>query len=105
MPDGTARIVNKALVDMVTDGPCLAGTLEQLEGGGAAKPMPRAALAKVREDALGLLGKVLEAYTTRVSVGEVGVTGPPWPAMPHRLTAGLRQGSCTGECRVARRSQ
>ena len=31
-----------------------------------------AALAKVREDALGLLGKVLEAYATRVAAGEVG---------------------------------
>ena len=75
MSEGTARIVNKALVEMVTDGPCLAGTLEQLEGGVAAKPMPGAALAKVREDALGLLGKVLEAYTTRVAPGEVGVGG------------------------------
>src|SRR4051812_32242017 len=75
MSEGTARIVNKALVEMVTDGPCLAGTLEQLEAGVAAKPMPGAALAKVRADALGLLGKVLEAYTTRVAAGEVGVGG------------------------------
>jgi hypothetical protein len=80
MSEGTARIVNKALVEMVTDGPCLAGTLEQLERGAAAKPMPRAALAKVREDALGLLGKVLEAYTTRVAAGEVGVGGTSVPS-------------------------
>jgi hypothetical protein len=46
MSEGTARIVNKALVEMVTDGPCLAGTLEQLEAGVAAKPMPGAALAR-----------------------------------------------------------
>jgi hypothetical protein len=67
--------VNKALVEMVTDGPCLAGTLEQLEGGVGAKPMPGAALAKVRADALGLLGKVLEAYATKVAPGEVGIGG------------------------------
>src|SRR5215208_604652 len=75
MSEGTARIVNRALVEMVTDGPCLTGTLEQLESGAAAKPMPGAALAKVRADALGLLGKVLEAYTTRVAPGEVGIGG------------------------------
>jgi hypothetical protein len=36
MSEGTARIVNKALVEMVTDGPCLAGTLEQLDAPGRA---------------------------------------------------------------------
>ena len=75
MPEGTARIMSKALVEMVTDGPCLAGTLEQLEMGVGAKPMPGTAIAKVRTDALELLSKVLEAYATRVAPGEVGNGG------------------------------
>jgi hypothetical protein len=75
MSEGTARIVSEATVEMVTDGPCLTGTLEQLETGVGAKPMPHAALAKVRTDAIGLLGKVLHAYATRVAPGEVGAAG------------------------------
>lgn len=75
MSDGTARIVSKARVEMETDGPCLSGTLEQLQVGVAAKPMPEAALAKVRADALGLLSKVLDSYGTQVASGEVGVGG------------------------------
>jgi hypothetical protein len=75
MSEGTARIVGKAAVEMVTDGPCLAGTLEQLESGVGAKPMPREALAKVRTDALGLLAKVLEAYVIGIAPGEVGAGG------------------------------
>src|SRR5688572_16955034 len=73
MSEGTARIMDKAMVEMVTDGPCLAGTLEQLEDGVGAKALPAEALAKVRADALGLLAKVIEAYTTGVAPGEVGM--------------------------------
>lgn len=75
MSEGTAKIVSGALVEMITDGACLAGTLEKLESGVGAKPMPAAALAKVRADALGLLSKVLDAYATTVARGEVGVGG------------------------------
>jgi hypothetical protein len=73
--DGTAKIVNGTSIEMVTDGPCLTGTLEQLKLGVAAKPMPEDALAKVRTDALGLLGKVLESYESQVAAGEVGAGG------------------------------
>src|SRR5262245_2718412 len=73
MSEGAARIVDKALVEMVTDGPCLTGTLEQLEIGVGAKPMPAEALAKVRTDALGLLAKVLRAYVSGVASDEVGM--------------------------------
>jgi hypothetical protein len=59
MPDGTAKVLGKPGVEMVTDGPCLTGTLLQLEAGVGAKPMPRAALAKVRADALALMSKVI----------------------------------------------
>jgi hypothetical protein len=48
MSEGTANIVSDATVEMVTDGPCLTWTLEQLKGGVGAKPMPLAALSKVR---------------------------------------------------------
>jgi hypothetical protein len=75
MSEGTARIVDRPVVEMVTDGPCLTGTLEQLELGVGAKPMPVEALAKVRTDALGLLAKVLEAYVTGVANAEVGMGG------------------------------
>lgn len=75
MPEGTAKIVNLEHVDMLIDGPCLTGTLEQLQLGVGAKPMHRQALIKVRADALALLDKVLAAYTTEVASGEVGLNG------------------------------
>jgi hypothetical protein len=75
MTDGTARIVDGSLVDMVTDGPCLTGTLDQLELGVGAKPMPRSALVKVRADALDLMSKVLKVYATDVALEEVGREG------------------------------
>lgn len=75
MPDGTAKVLGKPGVEMVTDGPCLTGTLLQLEAGVGAKPMPRAALAKVRADALALMSKVIDAYATHVATGEVGLDG------------------------------
>jgi hypothetical protein len=75
MSDGTARVVDGSLIDMVTDGPCLTGTLDQLEVGVGAKPMPRKALVKVRADALDLMSKVLNAYATDVALGEVGRNG------------------------------
>jgi hypothetical protein len=64
MSVGSANVLEKSVVTMETEGPCLVGTLQQLEIGVAAKPMQRAALAKVRSDALELLGKVLSAYTS-----------------------------------------
>ncbi|MGE3401667.1 MAG: Z1 domain-containing protein [Vicinamibacterales bacterium] len=75
MKEGTAKIVSQSTIEMVTDGSCLTGTLEQLEAGVAAKPMPPAALSKVKADALGLLDKVLAAYATKVASGEVGLDG------------------------------
>src|SRR5262245_966411 len=75
MTVGSANVLEKALVAMETDGPCRGGTLQQLETGVAAKPMQRAALAKVRSDALDLLGKVLSAYTSEVAPAEVGAGG------------------------------
>src|SRR3569833_3949775 len=75
MSDGTARVVDTSIVEMVTDGPCLAGTLDQLEAGVGAKPMRRQALVKVRADALELMSKVLNAYVRSVGPGEVGRNG------------------------------
>ena len=75
MAEGTAKILDKGQVEMIVDGPCLAGTLDQLEQGVGAKPMRREALTRVRADALALLEKVLDAYTTGVAPGEVGMKG------------------------------
>ena len=75
MTDGTAIVVTDTSIEMVTDGPCLAGTLEELGVGAGAKPMPPHALAKVRADALELTAKVLDCYATYVAKGEVGRGG------------------------------
>src|SRR5258708_36286752 len=75
MSDGTARVVDGSLIDMVTDGPCLTGTLDQLEVGVGARPMPRQALVKVRADALALMSKVLSAYARDVALGEAARNG------------------------------
>jgi hypothetical protein len=75
MSDGSARLMGGSPVEMVTDGPCLAGTLEALEQGVSAKPMSRQALVKVRADALALGSKVLDAYDTSVASREVGLGG------------------------------
>lgn len=74
MSGGTAKIIHRPTVEMVTDGPCLRGTLEQLAAGVGGKPMSRNVLDKVRGDALGLLEKVLQAYAG-VAAGEVGRSG------------------------------
>jgi hypothetical protein len=57
------------------DGPCLVGTLENLRVGHGAKPMPEAALEKIRSDAIALLEEVLVAYESNVAAGEVGANG------------------------------
>src|SRR5262245_3967608 len=75
MAQGTANVMSKAYDEMVTDAHCLTCTLEQLQRGVGARPMPQGSLAKVRADALGLLGKVLEAYAKTVGDREVGMNG------------------------------
>ena len=75
METGQANIVQKSVTEMVTDGPCLTGTLEQLEIGIAARPMSREALKKVKQDALNLLEKVIGAYAGGVAEGEIGISG------------------------------
>jgi hypothetical protein len=60
---------------MVTDGSCLAGTLENLGHGYGTDPMPEAILAKIKTDALDLLELVLKAYTRDVASDEVGSGG------------------------------
>jgi Z1 domain-containing protein len=75
MSAGSANIVGETAVELLTDGPCLAGTLHQLEVGVGAKPMSRVALEKIRKDSLDLLEKVLVAYEKDVAIGEVGAKG------------------------------
>lgn len=71
-PRGSANLVGGAVVEMVTDGPCLAGTLKNLELGLNASPMPAAVLVKIRADALDLLEQVLKTYAEKVAGDEVG---------------------------------
>ena len=75
MADSTATILTKPSIQMVVDGPCLRGTLENLSAASGARPLPSAALVKVRTDALRMLEGVLQTYATNVATGEVGVTG------------------------------
>jgi hypothetical protein len=75
MEDGRATVKVSGTIDVVVDGPCLLGTLEKLREGFGAKPMPDAALTKVRADAVRLLEAVVESYEERVAAGEVGATG------------------------------
>jgi hypothetical protein len=75
MSGGSANVVTKSSIEMTTDGPCLTGTLQQLEIGVGARPMARAALEKVRKDSLDLLEKVLASYDREVATGEVGAHG------------------------------
>lgn len=75
MSDGKATVVKQQAVDVVVDGACLLGTLGKLREGYGAKPMPDAALTKVRADAVRLLEAVVDAYERRVASGEVGATG------------------------------
>lgn len=72
---GSATLLGAKAVEMVTDGQCLAGTLENLRDGYGADPMPETALTKIKTDALDLLELVLKAYTEGVAIGEVGVRG------------------------------
>ena len=75
-PEASATIAGNKAPEIVVDGECLRGTLENLrEGAAGSRPMTEATLAKVRTDALELLGMVLTAYEARVSPGEVGLGG------------------------------
>lgn len=75
MNKGSARIVGGRSVSIKTDGSCLAGTLQQLQVGIAAKPMSPETLSRVQKDALALLAKVVDAYESQVAASEVGANG------------------------------
>lgn len=83
---GTATVVGGAAVTMVTDGPCLRGTLDNLGQGYGAKPLNERSLVKAKDDALGLLSDVLKAYEEDVAPGELGKggSGRAKPANPRR---------------------
>jgi len=103
MGEGTADVKGSLAVEMMTDGPCLAGTIEQLAAGVGARPMPVEALARVKTDALGLLSKVLQEYERGVAPGEIGVSGsarasqvmPPGGRTPTGLLYGRVQSGKT----------
>ena len=62
-------------VEMNTNGPCIAATVENLENGVGAKPLPRAAIERTRTQACRLLASVLTSYEREVAAGEVGANG------------------------------
>jgi hypothetical protein len=72
---------------MVTDGPCLTGTLENLAAGYGAQALPPTAVAQIKKDALALLELVLHTYEEGVAKGEVGAKGTRTAASAKPLAA------------------
>jgi hypothetical protein len=70
---GSATVTSMPMPSLRTDGACLTGTLENL--GSGAKPMAPAALAKIKSDALDMLGRVVSVYERQIATGEVGANG------------------------------
>lgn len=62
-------------VTMVSGGQCLEDTLDHLESGEGAKPLPRAALESARGQAETTMEAVLQAYENEVAAGEIGANG------------------------------
>lgn len=58
-----------------TDGPVLRGTRRNLEFGVRGKPLPAEAVAAATQQAIELLGKILDTYEVEVARGEVGSGG------------------------------
>jgi hypothetical protein len=89
---GSATVNSAPMPTLRTDGPCLEGTLQNL--GAGAKPMTPAALAKVKADALDMLGRVVSVYEKQIAVGEVGANGSATASktVPTVPTTGLLYG-------------
>jgi len=60
-------------VEIITDGPCLQGTLANI--GSGAKGLNEAGLKKAHRDATALLADVVRTYNAEVALGEVGAGG------------------------------
>jgi hypothetical protein len=90
----SATVVGSSPPSIRTNGPCLEGTLKALEAGVDAKPMPAAALAKVKSDGLDLLARIVAAYAADVAAGEVGADGTARSSgtMPTHPCTGLLYG-------------
>ena len=75
-----------------TDGLCLTGTLANL--GSGEKPMPPAAIAKIKSDAVQLLDQVALVYDSHIASGEVGAsgTGVASESTPNEPCTGLLYG-------------
>lgn len=91
-----ARMMSRGTVAMVTDGQCLNTTLRNLAESDGRRKLSDESQAKVRRDALYLLGDVLSAYDRSVAKGEVGFEGTarasPAPAVSGPCPTGLLYG-------------
>ncbi|WP_083458149.1 Z1 domain-containing protein [Sandaracinus amylolyticus] len=91
-PVGIAKLATAPAPVLRGDGACLNGTLQAL--GAGPKPMSGAALDKIRQDALALLGRVVQTYEAEVAPGEVGADGSVCasPQPPTKPCTGLLYG-------------
>jgi hypothetical protein len=89
---GSATVTSAPMPSLRTDGPCLQGTLNNL--GSGAKPMSAPALAKIKADALDMLGSVVSVYERQIAIGEVGAngSGSASAAIPKVPSTGLLYG-------------
>jgi len=69
----TATLSGSPTTTLVTDGSCFRGTLERLASGSDA--MAPAEIAKIRDDAIELLGTIIGRYAMDIAHGEVGAAG------------------------------
>jgi hypothetical protein len=92
---GTATIpsrVGGAIPTLRTDGACLTGTVAAL--GDGSRPMSAESLAKIRGDALDLLGQVTQVYVNNVATDEIGAKGTARASasVPTKPSTGLLYG-------------
>lgn len=86
---GTATVLEQPNAKIRTDGPCLEDTLRALASSGRGIDT-----ARVRADAIDLLGTVIASYAKDVAPGEVGADGSQraGPKPPNRRCTGLLYG-------------
>jgi hypothetical protein len=85
-------VIGGGMPSLRTDGSCLVGTLRGL--GSGSKAMPPESIAKIKQDALDLLGRIVAAYVNEIAVGEVGADGSAVASdsMPSHPCTGLLYG-------------
>lgn len=89
---GSVTVLGAPTPTLRTDGSCLTGTLRSLGSGPDA--MSEAALVRIKDDALKLLGTIVGLYARDVAAGEVGADGgaKASAAVPTKPATGLLYG-------------